>query len=50
MGNEAVRGALAVIHFDSKRCVKTAFCRCGHSHTRPFCDGTHTMVGFTAPA
>jgi len=31
------------------RCTKTAFCRCGHSHTKPFCDGTHKMVGFTAP-
>ena len=21
-------------------------CRCGHSKTKPFCDGTHTLVDF----
>ncbi len=23
---------------------KTALCRCGHSHNKPYCDGTHTKV------
>jgi CDGSH-type Zn-finger protein len=23
-----------------------ALCRCGHSKTKPYCDGTHTQVGF----
>ena len=27
-----------------------ALCRCGKSRLRPFCDGTHRLVRFSAPS
>jgi CDGSH-type Zn-finger protein len=33
---------------NSRRVV--ALCRCGKSRTRPFCDGTHKLIGFSAPS
>jgi len=25
---------------------RVTLCRCGHSSNKPFCDGTHKVVGF----
>jgi CDGSH-type Zn-finger protein len=34
--------------FDVSARPKIALCRCGHSATKPFCDGKHTASGFQA--
>lgn len=31
---------------EEKRTKVTAFCRCGASQNKPFCDGTHTKIDF----
>lgn len=50
---EAPEGAIEIIDVDGSRVDltgKTAFslCRCGASTKKPFCDGTHSKIGFQA--
>lgn len=42
---EIISGTGRTIH----RIERGALCRCGQSGRKPFCDGTHARVGFTAP-
>ena len=51
-GPYLVRGPLMLVDQDGGeievRRKVVALCRCGRSATRPFCDGTHTAIGFRA--
>ena len=50
-GPNVVTGDLVIVTPTRVREMKTAvLCRCGHSSDKPFCDGTHTKIGFTEPA
>ncbi|MFA5928267.1 MAG: CDGSH iron-sulfur domain-containing protein [Candidatus Margulisiibacteriota bacterium] len=46
-----VRGNIPVISDDGKQYEvrnRVTLCRCGESNNRPFCDGTHRNIGFSA--
>jgi len=49
-----LRGAFTLVDPQGGRIGRgrttVALCRCGKSRTRPFCDGTHKLTGFSAPA
>jgi CDGSH-type Zn-finger protein/uncharacterized Fe-S cluster protein YjdI len=48
-GSLMVEGALEICAAGGRtisRTQKTWLCRCGHSASKPFCDGTHKKVGF----
>lgn len=42
-GNLSVKGTDGTT---TKKNNVTAFCRCGNSENKPFCDGSHKKVGF----
>jgi CDGSH-type Zn-finger protein len=48
-----VRGPVRLVDCEGREipCRRNpiALCRCGKSRLRPFCDGTHRLVGFRAP-
>ncbi|MHB8215062.1 MAG: CDGSH iron-sulfur domain-containing protein [Candidatus Sulfotelmatobacter sp.] len=52
-GPYLVAGKFALLDASGKKIEageKIALCRCGASTTKPFCDGTHTKIGFDAAA
>jgi CDGSH-type Zn-finger protein len=42
-GNVLVKDALG---HETKKNKVTAFCRCGQSGNKPYCDGTHNKIEF----
>jgi CDGSH-type Zn-finger protein len=51
-GPYLVRGAITLTDADGNQYTiegeNVALCRCGGSHTKPFCDGSHRENGFCA--
>lgn len=50
-GPLAIRGSLEICAGTGRtvdRVTDTRLCRCGHSASKPFCDGSHVRVGFQA--
>lgn len=50
-GSFRVAGPVAIVDTEGNRWDIPAgrpvfLCRCGHSATKPFCDGSHSRVGF----
>jgi uncharacterized Fe-S cluster protein YjdI/CDGSH-type Zn-finger protein len=50
-GPLSVVGCVGVTQSDGTVTVaqRLQLCRCGHSGSKPICDGSHARVGFTAP-
>lgn len=52
-GPYVVKGAARVLDadgnvYDTEGKASIALCRCGGSRDKPFCDGTHSKIGFEA--
>jgi CDGSH-type Zn-finger protein len=50
-GPYIVKGAVELIDADGNKFQvepRMALCRCGASTEKPFCDGTHSKIGFKA--
>jgi len=47
-GPYVVQGEFTIVDANGKviEPKKVALCRCGGSTTKPFCDGTHSRIGF----
>ena len=52
-GPYIVRGGVTIVDQEGNEIEAgrqtVALCRCGRSQIRPFCDGTHKLIGFRAP-
>lgn len=51
-GPYLLRGEFTILDQDGNEIETTretvALCRCGRSQSKPFCDGTHKAIGFSA--
>jgi CDGSH-type Zn-finger protein len=50
-GPYLVKGAARLLDAEGNQYTASdtiALCRCGHSSTKPFCDGTHETTNFAA--
>jgi CDGSH-type Zn-finger protein len=51
-GPYLVRGNFTIVDQDGNAIRRVrdtvALCRCGRSQSKPFCDGTHKVIGFRA--
>jgi len=51
-GPYLIKGPLRIVDADGKEFTvqseTVALCRCGGSTNKPFCDGTHSKIGFQA--
>jgi CDGSH-type Zn-finger protein len=49
-GPYLVAGKVTLLDASIEAGEKIALCRCGASTNKPFCDGTHSKIGFDAAA